>query len=70
MEARIRNPFLQATFPLHNNLPTMALEADDLAFNPHTCISKLKTRHRSSLSLDLQCFNSLAILEPILLSES
>ena len=25
MEARIRNPFLQETFPLHNNSLTMAL---------------------------------------------
>ena len=66
----MRNPFLQDTFRLHNNLLIMDLEADNLAFKPLTSLSKLKTHERNSLSLDLQWSNSLAIVEPILLSES
>ena len=37
------------------------LEADNLAFNPVTCFSKLKTHERTSLSLDYIFFTMLQL---------
>ena len=57
-------PANQPAHQLANNLVTMDVKADNLAFKPPTFLSKWKAHDRNSLSLNLQSSNSSILLEP------